>query len=70
VPQARPLTEKYLFKPQRGRDQCGIGDRVLVSNRRGTIGHRCSLDIIEYELDAFTLLSPRGVFDTTTADRL
>ena len=32
------LTEKYLFKPQRGRDEAGIGDRELVSNRRGTTG--------------------------------
>jgi hypothetical protein len=28
------------------------------------------LDISEYELDAFTLLSLRGVFDPTTADQL
>jgi hypothetical protein len=32
------LTEKYLFKPQRERDRSGIGDRELVSNRRGTTG--------------------------------
>jgi hypothetical protein len=32
------LTEKYLFKPQRERDRTGIGDRELVSNRRGTTG--------------------------------
>jgi hypothetical protein len=32
------LTEKYLFKPQRDRDRSGIGDRALVSNRRGTTG--------------------------------
>jgi len=32
------LTEKYLFKPQRARDQAGRGDRALVSNRRGTTG--------------------------------
>jgi hypothetical protein len=32
------LTEKYLFKPQRARDEAGIGDRQLVSNRRGTTG--------------------------------
>jgi hypothetical protein len=32
------LTEKYLFKPQRGRDLSGVGDRLLVSNRRGTTG--------------------------------
>jgi hypothetical protein len=32
------LTEKYLFKPQRARDEAGIGDRELVSNRRGTTG--------------------------------
>ena len=32
------LTEKYLFKPQRVRDETGIGDRELVSNRRGTTG--------------------------------
>jgi hypothetical protein len=32
------LTEKYLFKPQRVRDRTGVGDRELVSNRRGTTG--------------------------------
>ena len=32
------LTEKYLFKPQRARDEAGIGDRELVSNRSGTTG--------------------------------
>ena len=32
------LTEKYLFKPQRDRDRSGIGDRPLVSNRKGTTG--------------------------------
>ena len=32
------LTEKYLFKPQRVRDRTGVGDRELVSNRRGTSG--------------------------------
>jgi hypothetical protein len=32
------LTEKFLFKPQRARDSMGIGDRPLVSNRRGTTG--------------------------------
>lgn len=32
------LTEKYLFKPQRARDASGVGDRELVSNRRGTTG--------------------------------
>lgn len=32
------LTEKYLFKPQRARDEAGVGDSPLVSNRRGTSG--------------------------------
>ena len=32
------LTEKFLFKPQRARDSSGVGDRPLVSNRRGTTG--------------------------------
>lgn len=32
------LTEKFLFKPQRARDSIGVGDRELVSNRRGTTG--------------------------------
>lgn len=32
------LTEKFLFKPQRTRDARGVGDRPLVSNRRGTTG--------------------------------
>ncbi|MFF5206189.1 hypothetical protein [Streptosporangium sp. NPDC000396] len=32
------LAEKYLFKPQRGRDDAGVGDRLLVSNRKGTTG--------------------------------
>lgn len=32
------LTERFMFTPQRIRDQSGIGDRPLVSNRRGTTG--------------------------------
>ncbi|MEY9930233.1 hypothetical protein ABH926_004878 [Catenulispora sp. GP43] len=32
------LMEKYLFKPQRARDESGVGDSPLVSNRRGTSG--------------------------------
>lgn len=32
------LTEKFLFKPQHDRDRSGVGDRPLVSNRRGTTG--------------------------------
>jgi hypothetical protein len=32
------LTERFLFKPQRVRDLAGVGDRPLVSNRRGTTG--------------------------------
>ncbi|GAA2856201.1 hypothetical protein GCM10010517_14490 [Streptosporangium fragile] len=32
------LAEKYLFKPQRRRDDAGLGDRPLVSNRTGTTG--------------------------------
>jgi hypothetical protein len=32
------LTEKFLFKPQRHRDQVGLGDSHLVSNREGTTG--------------------------------
>ena len=32
------LSRKFLFQPQRSRDAAGMGDRVLVSNRRGTTG--------------------------------
>ncbi|GAA0531728.1 hypothetical protein GCM10010172_10570 [Paractinoplanes ferrugineus] len=32
------LSKKYLFKPQRKRDEAGLGDRPLVSNRAGTTG--------------------------------
>jgi hypothetical protein len=32
------LSKKYLFKPQRRRDEVGEGDRPLVSNRAGTTG--------------------------------
>lgn len=32
------LSKRFLFKPQRHRDESGIGDRELVSNRRGTTG--------------------------------
>jgi hypothetical protein len=32
------LSKKFLFKPQRRRDEAGQGDRPLVSNRRGTTG--------------------------------
>ncbi len=32
------LSKRYLFKPQRGREAAGLGDRKLVSNRAGTTG--------------------------------
>jgi hypothetical protein len=32
------LSKRFLFNPQRRRDSEGIGDRLLVSNRRGTTG--------------------------------
>jgi hypothetical protein len=32
------LVRRFLLKPQRARDVSGIGDRPLVSNRRGTTG--------------------------------
>lgn len=32
------LTKRFLFNPQRGRDEAGVGDAALVSNRRGTTG--------------------------------
>jgi hypothetical protein len=32
------LSKRFLFNPQRKRDEAGIGDRALVSNRRGTTG--------------------------------
>lgn len=32
------LSKKFLFKPQRRRDEAGLGDRPLVSNRAGTTG--------------------------------
>ena len=32
------LSKKFLFKPQHRRDQAGLGDRPLVSNRAGTTG--------------------------------
>lgn len=32
------LSKRFLFNPQRRRDSEGIGDRHLVSNRRGTTG--------------------------------
>ena len=32
------LSKRFLFNPQRRRDEEGIGDRQLVSNRRGTTG--------------------------------
>jgi hypothetical protein len=32
------LSRKYLFQPQQARDASGLGDRTLVSNRRGTTG--------------------------------
>jgi hypothetical protein len=32
------LSKKFLFKPQRRRDETGLGDRPLVSNRAGTTG--------------------------------
>lgn len=32
------LSKRFLFNPQRERDAIGLGDRPLVSNRRGTTG--------------------------------
>jgi hypothetical protein len=32
------LSKKFLFKPQHRRDDAGLGDRPLVSNRAGTTG--------------------------------
>ena len=32
------LSKRFLFNPQRRRDESGVGDRALVSNRRGTTG--------------------------------
>jgi hypothetical protein len=32
------LSRTFLFRPQRARDEAGLGDRPLVSNRRGTTG--------------------------------
>jgi hypothetical protein len=32
------LSKRFLFTPQRWRDGAGLGDRSLVSNRRGTTG--------------------------------
>jgi hypothetical protein len=32
------LSKRFLFNPQRRRDEDGLGDRQLVSNRRGTTG--------------------------------
>jgi hypothetical protein len=32
------LSKKFLFKPQRQRDEAGIGDKLLISNRAGTTG--------------------------------
>ncbi len=32
------MTKKFLFNPQRARDQAGLGDPGVVSNRRGTTG--------------------------------
>ncbi|MEV6491178.1 hypothetical protein AB0M20_21580 [Actinoplanes sp. NPDC051633] len=32
------LSKRFLFNPQRRRDEEGLGDRPLVSNRRGTTG--------------------------------
>ena len=32
------LSKRYLFKPQRRREEAGLGDKPLVSNRAGTTG--------------------------------
>jgi hypothetical protein len=32
------LSKRFLFNPQRHRDEVGIGDKPLVSNRKGTTG--------------------------------
>jgi len=57
------LSRKFLFRPQRARDAAGLGDRPLVSNRRGTTGmdegvlERLTVARRNHELAAFRRVS-------------
>jgi hypothetical protein len=67
------LSKKFLFGPQRVRDAAGLGDRPLVSNRRGTTGmdetvlERLTIARRHHELADFRRV-PRAEFERLSAD--
>jgi len=54
------LTKKYLFKPQRKRDDEGLPDGVVVSNRAGTTG---MLELLLESLHRARMRHPLVMFD-------
>jgi len=65
------LSKKYLFKPQRRRDEAGEGDRPLVSNRRGTTGmNELFLERLTRSRHEHLLAPLRGVLSVETAEKV
>jgi len=65
------LSKKYLFKPQRRRDEAGQGDKPLVSNRRGTTGmNELFLERLTRSRHEHLLAPLRGVLSVETAEKV
>ena len=65
------LSKKFLFKPQRRRDEAGQGDRPLVSNRRGTTGmNELFLERLTRARQEHVLAPLRGVLSVETAEKV
>jgi hypothetical protein len=65
------LSKKYLFKPQRRRDEAGQGDRPLVSNRCGTTGmNELFLERLTRSRHEHLLAPLRGVLSVETAEKV
>jgi hypothetical protein len=65
------LSKKFLFKPQRQRDDAGLGDRHLVSNRAGTTGMtETFLERITRARQDHTLAALRPVMIAEKAERV
>ncbi len=65
------LSKKFLFKPQRRRDEAGQGDQPLVSNRRGTTGmNELFLERLTRARQEHVLAPLRGVLSGETAEKV
>jgi len=65
------LSKKFLFKPQRRRDEAGQGDGPLVSNRRGTTGmNELFLEKLTRARQEHALAPLRGVLSGETAEKV